>query len=221
MERTITPAEMRTLEADFMARCGVAPALLMEHAAQGVCDALARRCPGGRALFLCGGGNNGGDGYAAARLWQARGGKAVVMALPDEPRGDALMNRTLAQLRGIPLSIAAEGCALPPCDIIVDALFGTGLDRPVEGLAGEIIRLVNRSGKPVIAVDIPSGLDGLTGRVLGDMVTKTLVIDEGASFKGSCTMEVVEEKKALERVDIPEEITEESKTSPKKENKEK
>ena len=60
-----------------------------------------------------------------------------------------------------------------------------------------------------------------TGRVLGDMVTKTLVIDEGASFKGSCTMEVVEEKKALERVDIPEEITEESKTSPKKENKEK
>ena len=60
-----------------------------------------------------------------------------------------------------------------------------------------------------------------TGRVLGDMVTKTLVIEEGASFKGSCTMEVVEEKKALERVDIPEEITEESKTSPKKENKEK
>ncbi len=199
MERTITPAEMRTLEADFMARCGVAPALLMEHAAQGVCDALARRCPGGRALFLCGGGNNGGDGYAAARLWQARGGKAVVMALPDEPRGDALMNRTLAQLRGIPLSIAAEGCALPPCDIIVDALFGTGLDRPVEGLAGEIIRLVNRSGKPVIAVDIPSGLDGLTGRVLGDAIRATqtvtfhrikrgLVLGDGAVHTGALTV---------------------------------
>jgi cytoskeletal protein CcmA (bactofilin family) len=60
-----------------------------------------------------------------------------------------------------------------------------------------------------------------TGRVLGDMITKTLVIDEGASFKGSCTMEVVEEKKALERVEIPKEATEDSKTSPKKENKEK
>ncbi len=199
MEKTITPAEMKTLEADFMARYGVAPALLMEHAAQGVCDVLTRHCPGGRALFLCGRGNNGGDGYAAARLWQARGGQAVLMALPGEPRGDALMNRRLALLAGIPLHVMAEGAALPPCDIIVDALFGTGLDRPVDGLAGEWIRLVNASGKPVVAVDIPSGLDGLTGRALGDAIRATetvtfhrikqgLVLGDGAAHTGTLTV---------------------------------
>ena len=73
MDITITPSGMQALEKDYMTCFGVSSALLMEHAAQGVCAALMRRCPGGRALFLCGTGSNGGDGYAAARLWQAAG----------------------------------------------------------------------------------------------------------------------------------------------------
>lgn len=202
MEITLTPSEMKALETDFMARYGVAPALLMEHAAQGVRDALARRCPGGQALFLCGRGNNGGDGYAAARLWQACGGQALLLALPGEPRGDALMNRTLALQAGIPLLVAEDDTPLPDSDIIVDALFGTGLDRPVDGPAGRLIRLANASGKPIIAVDIPSGLDGRTGRILGEAIRATetvtfhrikqgLLLGDGAVCTGELTVQPI------------------------------
>ena len=164
---TITPSGMQALEKDYMTRYGVSSALLMEHAAQGVCAALRRRCPGGRALFLCGTGNNGVDGYAAARLWQAEGGRADVLEMTDQPRGDALMNRTLALQAGVDIRLAGPETVLPEGDVIVDALFGTGLTRPVEGVALTLIRLARASGRPVIAVDIPSGLSGLTGEVLG------------------------------------------------------
>ena len=70
---TITPAEMKALETQFMQENAVPGALLMEHAAQGVVDAIARYTDKGPVVFLCGPGNNGGDGYAAARLWAARG----------------------------------------------------------------------------------------------------------------------------------------------------
>ena len=77
MQTTITPADMKALEARFMAEYHVPSALLMEHAALGVVDAIARYTDKGTVVFLCGPGNNGGDGYAAARLWQARGGEAT------------------------------------------------------------------------------------------------------------------------------------------------
>ena len=78
------------------------------------------------------------------------------------------MNRALALEAGV--TISPPGDTLPPCDAAVDALFGTGLSRPVEGRAAGIIRQLNESGLPVIAVDIPSGLCGESGRVLGEAV---------------------------------------------------
>ena len=101
MDVTITPDEMKALEQAFMRESGVPSALLMEHAAQGICSALERHIPGGRALFLCGPGNNGGDGYAAARLWTARGGQAMVWELSSSAHGDAGMNRSLALQAGV------------------------------------------------------------------------------------------------------------------------
>lgn len=197
MQITITPNEMKALEQAYMKESGVPGALLMEHAAQAVCAALERHIPGGRALFLCGFGNNGGDGYAAARLWQARGGQAVIMELSDAPSGDASMNRRLAQQAGIPLLSAA--LPLPECSAIVDALFGTGLSRPVEGLAAQLIAAANQSGLPIIAVDIPSGLHGETGHVLGEAIraaeTATfhrikpgLLLQEGVTHAGRITV---------------------------------
>ena len=150
----------------------------MEHAAQGVVEAIARYADKGTVVFLCGPGNNGGDGYAAARLWAARGGKAHIVEVTDNVRGDALLNRNLAKLLQIPFQNASEYEELPPCDVIVDALFGTGLSRAVDGYAGALIHWANDrnefSGTPVIAVDIPSGIDGATGEVLGWEATKTL-----------------------------------------------
>lgn len=176
MDMTITPAQMKALETQYMLEYAVPSALLMEHAAQAVCAALARRTSGSRALFLCGSGNNGGDGYAAARLWQQRGKKAIVWEVTDALAGDAAMNRILAQQSGIfPQSIADK---LPDCDIVVDALFGTGLSRPIEGTLAALIRLVNESTLPVIAVDIPSGLNGETGQVL----SSAICADETVTF---------------------------------------
>lgn len=167
---TITPADMKALETRFMAENGVPGALLMEHAAMGVVDAIARYTDKGTVVFLCGPGNNGGDGYAAARLWKARGGTSHIVEVTAEVHGDALLNRNLAQIMRIPMQPAAEFEALPLCDVIVDALFGTGLSRAVEGYAGALIHWANDrndSGTPIVAVDIPSGIDGTTGHVLG------------------------------------------------------
>lgn len=171
MQITITPDAMKQLEHDFMQEYGIPGALLMEHAAQALCTALTRRIPGGKALFLCGPGNNGGDGYAAARLWQQQGGQALIMELSPAASGDAAMNRILAIQAGIEILPARP--ELPPCDAVVDALFGTGLSRPVEGLAAQWIQKVNQSGLPVIAVDIPSGLHGETGCILGEAIRAT------------------------------------------------
>lgn len=197
MQITITPEEMKKLERNYMQENAVPGALLMEHAAQGVCEALMRRIPGGRVLFLCGPGNNGGDGYAAARLWKTRGGQALVMETSAPATGDAAMNRRLAQQAGVMLTPAAV--PLPECDAIVDALFGTGLARPVEGLAKELIHAANASGVPIVAVDIPSGLHGETGRVMGAAIEAAetvtfhrikagLVMRQGSAHAGKITV---------------------------------
>lgn len=197
MQITITPDEMKALEQSYMKEYAVPGALLMEHAAQAICAALMRCIPGGRALFLCGPGNNGGDGYAAARLWRQQGGQAVVMELTPAPSGDAAMNRTLALQAGV--DILPATLPLPACDIMVDALFGTGLARPVEGLAAQLIHTANESGLPIIAVDIPSGLHGETGHVLGEAIRaaetitfhrmKTgLLLRQGAAHAGRITV---------------------------------
>ncbi len=171
--RTITPADMKALETRYMAEHNIPGSLLMEHAAMGVCDAIARYSDKGTAVFLCGPGNNGGDGYAAARLWKARGGESHIIEITPDVHGDALLNRRLALMAGIPLRSEADYSDTPLCDVIVDALFGTGFSRAAEGFAATLIHWANDrsfytlSGAAVVAVDIPSGIDGTTGRVLG------------------------------------------------------
>lgn len=203
MDITITPAGMKALETDFMRTYGVPSALLMEHAAHGVCDALKRHAPGGSVLFLCGPRNNGGDGYAAARLWAAQGGQALIWELAPSESGDAGMNRTLAMQAGISVVTVMESLPpLPACDAIVDALFGTGLSREVTGVAAALIDMVNASPIAVIAVDIPSGLDGLTGRIWGRAVYATetvtfhrikqgLLMGAGADCTGRLTVQPI------------------------------
>lgn len=197
MQITITPNEMKNLEQSYMKEYGVPGALLMEHAAMAVCQALHRRFPGGRVLFLCGPGNNGGDGYAAARLWRQQGGEAVVMHIAEAATPDAVMNSKLARLQGV--SICPASLPLPHCDAVVDALYGTGLTRPVEGAVADLINAVNNSGVPVIAVDIPSGLNGENGMVQGAAIRAAetvtfhrvkpgLLLGEGAVYAGEITV---------------------------------
>ena len=165
---------------------GVPSILLMEHAAMAVVDelekALGGTCAGKRVLFLCGTGNNGGDGLAAARLFVQRGGKPTVWMLNEPKTPDAKTN--LLWLRLIPgveiVNITYEveaGASLDddhlhhPFDAYVDALLGTGFRGKPEGLLAVLMGLpghwADRKPAPVIAVDIPSGIDGKTGAVPG------------------------------------------------------
>ena len=139
---------------------GVAGITLMENAGRAVADAVAARAtPGGTIAIIAGPGNNGGDGFVAGRLLAAR---AFTVRL-------ALLG-VRAKLKGDAAEPASPGM-LDGADLVVDALFGAGLDRPVTGAAAEMIAAMNGSGAPVVAVDLPSGINGTTGAVMGNAVT--------------------------------------------------
>jgi NAD(P)H-hydrate epimerase len=162
---------MRSLEMDFMKTSGIPGMLLMEHAAA----AVVRHMKGARnALFICGPGNNGGDGLAAARLFAAAGGVPVVwLAAPfDNLSNDAQAQSRILRAMGISIfELTADSIHKIPCvDWIVDALFGTGLSREATGVNRALIELANESGIPVLSIDIPSGIDGGTGRALGPAI---------------------------------------------------
>lgn len=161
----LTPTEMARADA-FTIAGGVPGALLMERAGEAVARLAARvTLAGGRVLVLCGPGNNGGDGFVAARLLVACGYRVRLALLGDRAalRGDAAL--MAAQWTG-PVE-PGEGVALEGVDLVIDALFGAGLARDLDGAARELVERVNASGVPVLAVDLPSGIDGATGAVRG------------------------------------------------------
>ena len=196
MIETIRPAEMMALEQAYMQEYAVPAALLMEHAAQGVVNALRRHVTqGSPVLFLCGAGSNGGDGYAAARLWQYSGGQAFLIAC-GTPTGNAAMNRTLALQSGVPEVPAETDFTLFAA--VVDALFGTGLNRAPTGEALHLILRANACRRPIIAVDVPSGLDADTGLAPGEAiraretvtfhrVKQGLLLRDGPTYTGKVT----------------------------------
>jgi hydroxyethylthiazole kinase-like uncharacterized protein yjeF len=136
----------------------------MEHAGRAVADAAIKLAPfGGTILVLCGPGNNGGDGFVAARILAGRGYQISLILLGDRDRleGDAKAMADLWDGRVGGVSDFASS----KVDLIIDALFGAGLTRPLDGEAAELVRSMNQSGKPILAVDIPSGIDGNTGQI--------------------------------------------------------
>ena len=137
---------------------GLAGIALMERAARGCADIALQMTRVGPIVVLCGPGQNGGDGYAIARMLHEAGRRVMVVALGVPRMGsDAAVMRE--RLGDVPV------CDFPPAraaerpELIVDALFGTGLDRPLEGDALEAVRWINAQHVPVLSVDLPSGLD--------------------------------------------------------------
>ena len=163
----LTPAQMA--EADRLAVAAGVPSLqLMEAARRAVGDAFSRRFAPTETLVLCGPGNNGGDGYVVARLLARRGFAIRVAQFGDRGRlrGDAAINA--GRWHGAMVEpAAAVKAAMKGVGLVVDALLGAGLDRDVEGALAEWIDAVNASGAPVVAIDMPSGVDGGTGAVRG------------------------------------------------------
>ncbi|WP_374377698.1 NAD(P)H-hydrate dehydratase [Dongia sp.] len=168
----LTAAEMRAAEQVYFAR-GHDSYALMRRAGAAVVDAIHRAYPQGegRVLVLCGPGNNGGDGFIIADLLHRAGHDVMVSAMraADGYSGDAAL-AVQAWLAGGGTLLPFEPAALPAADIIVDALFGTGLDRPLEGKVASVIDWIDQSGADVWAVDIPSGVSADDGRILGRAV---------------------------------------------------
>lgn len=164
------PAEILSVaemyRADALAVAGGVPGeRLMEAAGFAVAREVRRRFRPCRVAILCGPGNNGGDGFVVARLLR-NAGYAVRLALLGDVanlKGDAAL--MAARWKGAVEVLALEN--LDRADVVVDALFGAGLARPLSGIAAEIITEIGRRALPVIAVDVPSGVDGDTGAVLG------------------------------------------------------
>ena len=170
----ITPQEMREKEqAAFDA--GISSLLLMETAARQAYNVLRNLLmPGETVLFLCGPGNNGGDGLAIARMWKLDGGDArIVMPLPPRTP-DAQINLGYAQALKIPVQMGMEP-VLPSGRVLVDALFGTGFGGTIaeEDPLGKLITACAASRKVILAIDVPSGMDALTGSVRGACIHAT------------------------------------------------
>src|SRR5438552_4692753 len=160
----LTPQQMA--EADRLTIAGGVPGIsLMENAGRGLADAVSWRWSPRPVVVLCGPGNNGGDGFVAARLLAERGW-AVRVALFGELaalRGDA--TAAAARWPGaveVPAPVALDGAAL-----VIDGIFGAGLTRPVDGIAAAVIEALGERRMPVVAIDVPSGVDGATGEVRG------------------------------------------------------
>ena len=155
---------------------GVAGRVLMEHAGYAVAEAalelLERRGAGRRVLVLAGPGNNGGDGFVAARILKGRGCDVEVAVLGEHEqlRGDAAWAAREWDGEVLPIEhvVDAGEAAFHPYDLVIDALFGAGLNRPLEGAAAAVAALLTRAHKhgevSVLAVDVPSGINGDTGK---------------------------------------------------------
>jgi hydroxyethylthiazole kinase-like uncharacterized protein yjeF len=165
MIELLTNAEMA--QADRLAiASGTAGIDLMERAGRAVADtAVALQPAARRVVVIAGPGNNGGDGFVAARLLAERRYQVEVLLLGEAARltGDAA--RAAKMWKG-PV-VPAGPDRLAGADLVIDALFGAGLDRPVEGLARAMIEAINAQPAPVLAVDLPSGINGTSGEVMG------------------------------------------------------
>ncbi len=160
----LTPQQMG--EADRLTIAGGVPGtVLMENAGRAVADVISRRFSPRPVAVLCGPGNNGGDGFVAARILVGRGWPVRLALLGERTalKGDAAW--AAAGWTGAVEKLGAA--ALDGAELVVDALFGAGLTRPIEGVAAEVIKALDERRLPVVAVDVPSGVDGASGEIRG------------------------------------------------------
>lgn len=160
----LTPEQMG--EADRRTIAGGVPGIaLMENAGRAVADAVSRRWSPRPIAVLCGPGNNGGDGFVAARILAERGWTVRLALLGERTASRSDAAAAAARWTGPVERLGAE--ALEGAGLAIDAIFGAGLARPVEGVAAEVIRALGERRIPVVAVDVPSGVDGASGEVRG------------------------------------------------------
>jgi len=181
MEAILTAAEMRAADTAAIAR-GTPSRVLMERAARAALTVLKENFNTEKVLFCCGSGNNGGDGLAMARFFAAEGGNAAVCylgALDDEGRPDktGMSEECARQLALLPDTVPLLTVPdLIGVSTVVDAVFGIGLTRPVTGRCREAFAAINEGALPVLALDIPSGINADSGAICGIAIKATQTV---------------------------------------------
>ena len=185
--KVVTSHTMQDIDKQTINEFGIPSLELMENAGRSCTDVIVREfghTQNKRVLILAGKGNNGGDGYVIARQLTQKGWyvKVVVLAEQDQIRGDAAFNleqlpQGLVTFCSQPGQISSQHRTdIIQAELIVDAMLGTGLSDDLSGAYQEAVELINGSGRPVLAVDIPSGIHGTTGRILGSAVRADITV---------------------------------------------
>jgi NAD(P)H-hydrate epimerase len=205
-----TTTQVRALDQAAIAG-GIGGIELMERAARAALDVLRRRWPQARTLCVaCGPGNNGGDGLLLAALACMAGMQAKVVATSEHSTGDAALARERCVREGGQVALAAG--PLPGADLYVDALFGSGLNRAPSGDAAKLIAELNAQSRPVLALDVPSGLDSDTGVAFDPCVRAALTVCFVGWKRGLFTAKGADEcgERTLATLDIPANVYAES-----------
>ncbi len=185
--------EMRAMDATAIEKYGIADELLMENAGHASYEIIRRKIGlfPHKFLIVSGSGNNGGDGLVVARKLFSNGADVHILLAgnPEKFKGSAKLNYEIVRKIGIPLTLLETAQQAAPfieaCDVVVDAIFGTGLARQVEGKYRELIQLINQANKTVVSIDIPSGINGNSGQVMGVAVRAHYTITFGLAKWGN------------------------------------
>jgi len=212
--RLVKASEIQEMDRITIQELGIPGAVLMENAARGATRVfLEHFAPPAhsRAVILCGRGNNGGDGYVMARYLQQAGIQVTVFLLSKLHKisGDALINLKVIKQMGLEILEVPDAKlwgtkrrVLRGCDFIIDGILGTGLNSPVKGFYGQVIKYVNSLDKPVMAIDIPSGLNADTGQIMGIAIKAELTATFGFPKLGQLIFPGVDLVGRLVRIDI-------------------
>lgn len=201
-----TAEQTRRIDRAAIDECGIPGFELMRRAADAVFATLRRRWPDARRIaVLAGGGNNGGDALLVGRLALQQGFDVDAFAMNDSPTGDAAKARAAFIEAGGHIGSFTAAADFSDADAIVDGVFGTGLARAVEGVAAALIERVNASGRPVLAIDIPSGLSADTGMRLGVAMRADATVSLVAWKRGLFTGDAAEcvGARELAPLDVP------------------
>jgi hydroxyethylthiazole kinase-like uncharacterized protein yjeF len=188
----ISARRMRKIDKTAVSKFLIPALILMENAGRSIAEALAEliRCKQIKepVLFVCGSGNNGGDGFVAARHLSNMGFKSSVVLVKSSGnlKGEALLNFRILKKMGMAAQVYTKSFDLKRAGVIIDCILGTGASGILSPKYNRIIGDINSSKRPVVAVDLPSGLDADNSRSMGNVVKASFTFSLGANKKVLC-----------------------------------